>query len=121
VAKGKRGKNSKAIKPTEDTIPEEGVSARPFCLHPFSSIPVEDEQKSEGEQSHKPILPYLHVLLEASGSSDLAIAGPATQPDNAPTIPDQVVSASNISVGLGSVVTDAVNLSPYSRVTCQLT
>ncbi|KAJ7706040.1 hypothetical protein B0H17DRAFT_1125836 [Mycena rosella] len=78
VAKGKRGRNSRAIKPTEEAIPEE----------------AEEEQPSQ------------------AGPSDLAVAGPATTPDNthvaAPEATAQEASNSNRSATLDSAVADAL-------------
>ncbi|KAJ7110076.1 hypothetical protein C8R44DRAFT_884080 [Mycena epipterygia] len=92
VAKGKRGKNSRAVKPAEDTIPEE----------------VEEEQPSQGP-SHPP--PQL-ALSETAGPSDLAIAGPVNPADNlhvaVPAAPAQEASTSDGSATLASAVADAL-------------
>ncbi|KAJ6575255.1 hypothetical protein B0H19DRAFT_1127884 [Mycena capillaripes] len=90
VAKGKRGRNSKAVKLAEDTIPEE----------------VEEEQPLQGWSLWTPYLPSPDFALSGqAGPSDLAAAVRATAPPE-PTTPE--ASTLDGSVALANAVADAM-------------
>ncbi|KAJ7492490.1 hypothetical protein FB451DRAFT_535068 [Mycena latifolia] len=97
VAKGKRGRNSKAVKPAEDTIPEE----------------AEEEQPSQQGQSRRtpPSVSDL-IFSNPAGPSDLTVAGPATSSDNAhpaaPEVMAQEASNSDRSATVDSAIADAL-------------
>ncbi|KAJ7225392.1 hypothetical protein GGX14DRAFT_638448 [Mycena pura] len=93
VVKGKRGRNSKAVKPAEETIPEE----------------IEEEQPLQGQLRHPQPPAVTSTLLDSAGPSDLTVtASTATHNISAPEPSTQATMTTNGSAAFAGAVADAL-------------